>query len=458
MPDRQPLRPHTKRLVADDRRFLWHPFTQMTSWMEEEPPLVIEKGKGCWLVDSEGRRYLDGVSSLWCNVHGHRVKAIDRAVRKQLSRISHSTLLGLASPPSIALAKMLVEKAPKGLARVFFSDNGATAVEAAVKMAFQFHAQTGSPRRTLFAALAEAYHGDTVGSISIGGMDLFHGLFTPLRFEVVRIPSPYCYRCPEGLDPPGCALACAARARAVIERHAERLAAVVIEPLVQGAAGIIVHPEGYLGAVADACRRHGVLLIADEVATGFGRTGTLFACEQEGVVPDMLCLAKGLSGGYLPLGATMTTETVFNAFLGAPASRRAFAHGHTFTGNALACAAAIESLGLLVRRVMPTLKGTIDAFKGLLAGKIAPLSHVGDVRSRGLMGGIELVRDRRSREPYPPEERVGHRVTLEARRLGVIVRPLGDVIVLMPPLAITRKEMGMLVTATAAAICKVTGD
>ncbi len=442
--------------MREDRRYLWHPFTQMQAWVEDDPVVIIEKGRGFYLVDTDGNRYLDGVSSLWCSVHGHGVARIDRAVRKQLARIAHSTLLGLASPPSIRLAAMLVRQAPPGLSRLFYSDNGATAVEAAVKMALQYQVQSGRPGKKLFAGLVEAYHGDTLGSVSVGGMDSFHSMFSALQFDTVRIPSPYCYRCPEGLKPHACSMECADRAEAIIGENAGRLAAVVIEPLVQGAAGMIVHPSGFLKRIRRACDDAEVLLIADEVATGFGRTGTLFACSQEGVTPDLLCLAKGISGGYLPVAATLTTEKVFSAFLGSVESRRAFYHGHTYTGNALGCAAAVESLKLL-RRVLPDLADKVAHFARLLAERVEPLPHAGDVRHRGLMAGIELVRSRETKEPYPAADRTGHRVILEARRRGVMLRPLGDVIVLMPAPAMGKKDLSRLVTVTAESIRSVTG-
>ena len=314
----------------------------MAVWPSDDP-LIIERAEGNELVDDLGRRYLDGVSSLWCNVHGHRKREIDDAVRAQLDRVAHSTLLGLASVPSIELAEALVRIAPEGMTRVFYSDSGSTAVEVALKMAYQYWQQRGRPEKTRFAALTEAYHGDTVGSVSVGGMELFHGIFRGLLFGVERLPSPSPYHWTGGGDPLTGALRAAER---LLEEKASTLAAVVLEPLVQGAAGMWMHPPGYLRAMAELCRKHDVLLVCDEVATGFGRTGTMFAVEQEGVRPDFLCLAKGLSGGYLPLAATLTTDRVHEAFLGEFASVRTFFHGHTFTGNPLACAAALASLRL----------------------------------------------------------------------------------------------------------------
>ena len=449
--------PTTEELIALDRRHVWHPFTQMQGWMDDEEVLVINKAQGFWLEDTDGRRYLDGISSLWCNMHGHRVEAIDQAVREQLDRVAHSTLLGMANTPSIQLAARLAEITPGDLDRVFYSDAGATAVEAALKMAFQYHVQRGDTGRDSFAALGDAYHGDTVGSVSIGGIEVMHSVFDPLRFNVVRLPSPHCYRCPLGLDPGTCGLKCADEAEQLLEQHASRLAGLVIEPLVQGAAGIIIHPEGYLARMRKACTRLGILLVADEVAVGFGRTGTMFACEQEAVVPDLLCLAKGISGGYLPLAATVATEEVFSAFLGSYASRKTFFHGHTYTGNPLGCAAGLASLDLL-QGLMPELPGRVERLANLLAAQVKPLPHVGQIRQKGLMVGIELVEDVTSRRAYDPASRTGHQVIMAARSAGVIIRPLGDVVVLMPGPSMPDDELELLVKTTAAAVAQVTGS
>ena len=432
-----------ERLVAADHRHLWHPFTQMQDWLGEDP-VVIDSGDGVFLVDTLGRRYLDGVSSLWCNVHGHRVPEIDAAIVEQLGRIAHTTMLGLASTASIECAEELVRIAPAGLSRVFFSDAGATAAEIALKMAYQHFQLRGDPERREFVAIRGGYHGDTIGSVSVGGIDLFHRIFKPLLFPVRHAPQPYCYRCPLAKAWPDCRMACADEVEKVFEAHAGKVAALVIEPLVQGADGMIVQPPGYLRRMREICDRHGALLVCDEVATGFGRTGTMFAVEQEGVRPDILTVAKGLTGGYLPLAATLTTEEVFESFLGPFESRRTFFHGHTFTGNPLACAAATASMRLFRdRRILAGLPGKGET----LARALAPLAdhpHVGEVRRRGLMVGIELVRDRATREEYAFELRAGHQVTLEARRRGAILRPLGNVVVLMPPLAMTGAQLAEL--------------
>jgi adenosylmethionine-8-amino-7-oxononanoate aminotransferase len=401
-------------------------------------PVIIERAHGCILIDVDGREYLDGVSSLWCNLHGHRVPQLDDAIHLQLDAVAHSTLLGLANVPAIVLARRLVEAAPPGLTRVFYSDDGATAVEVALKMAFQYWRQCPRPRpeKTKFLGLHRAYHGDTLGDVSVGDLARFHHLFNPLLFPTVRAPSPYCYRCPLGLERATCQIACVDELARLVREHADTLAAVVIEPLVQAAAGMITAPAGYLRRVREVTRECDVLLIADEVAVGFGRTGTLFACSQEEVTPDFLCLAKGLTGGYLPLAATLTTDEVYHAFLGPAEARRTFYHGHTYTGNPLGAATALASLDLLKQPTgLAALPEKIQRLARHL-DRLRDLPHVGEIRQKGLMAGIELVRDRQAREPFDPQFRMGQRVCLAARAQGVWIRPLGDVVVVMPPLAI----------------------
>ncbi len=415
--------------VQLDHRHLWHPFTQQRDWVGEQP-LMIERAEGTELIDTDGRRYLDGVSSLWCNVHGHRHPLIDKAVAEQLERVAHSTMLGLSHPGAAELAARLVELAPPGLSRVFYSDSGSTAAEVALKMAFQYWQHRGGQhvRRRSFICLTDSYHGDTIGSVSVGGIDLFHSTFAPLLFEAHRAP-------PGDVD----------EIARLLRTHEEELVAVIVEPLVQGAAGMVMHPPGYLRAVRELCNRHGVLLICDEVATGFGRTGTMFACEQEGVSPDLLCLAKGLTGGYLPLAATLASERIYEAFLGAHDEHKTFFHGHTYTGNPLACAAALASLEVFEReRTLVRMQPKIRLLGELLA-EVEAMPEVSEVRQRGLMVGIDLGE-------HDPAMRVGHRVALEARKRGVIVRPLGDVVILMPPLAISKRDLARLVGVVAESI------
>ena len=422
----------TAELAELDKRVLWHPFTQQQGWAEEEP-LIVERAEGRTLYDTDGNAYIDGTAALWCNVHGHAHPAIDGAVREQLGRVAHTTMLGLTHPPAIELAAKLVEIAPPGLSRVFYSDNGSTAAEVALKMAFQYWRHRGDARRTGFVTLRNAYHGDTIGSVSVGGIDLFHACFGPLLFDAWQAE-------------PGDREHLAA----LLREHAGEVAAVIVEPLVQGAAGILTHPDGYLRAVRELCDEHDVLLICDEVATGFGRTGTMFACEQEDVAPDLMCVAKGLTGGYLPLAATLATENIYEAFLGDFAELKTFFHGHTYTGNPLACAAALATLEIFEReRTLEALQPKIALLAELLDEHVAPLASVREVRRRGVMVGIEL-------EDFPLDARMGHQVTRAARRRGAIVRPLGDVVVLMPPLSITAGELRTLVTITAQSITEAT--
>jgi adenosylmethionine-8-amino-7-oxononanoate transaminase len=426
----------------------------MQDWLRERHP-IVERGEGSTLVDTDGRRYLDGVSSLWVTIHGHRKAPIDRAVRAQLGRIAHTTFLGLTHPPAIELAKGLVKIAPRGLAKVFYSDNGATAVEVALKMAFQYWQQRGGRfrRKTRFIALEESYHGDTLGAVSVGGIGLFHRLYRPLLFPTWKIPSPY--RAPwdrtrrrdslEALE-------------SLLKRRHDQVAGLIMEPLVQAAAGMLPSPPGFLKTVRSLCSQHNVLLILDEVATGFGRTGTMFACEQEGVVPDLLCLAKGITGGYLPLAATLTTREIFDAFCGPYGGKKTFFHGHTYTASPLACAAALANLGCFQReRTLERIQPKITRLR-LELESLRSLTHVGDIRQVGFMVGIELMQDPARGEPYPYESKIGIRTILESRRRGLIIRPLGNVIVLMPPLSISGRDISKMIRIVRESIVAVTGE
>lgn len=417
-----------------DQRVLWHPFTQMAEWS----PLVIARGEGSFLIDETGRRYLDGVSSLWCNVHGHARPELDRALADQAAKLAHSTFLGLTHEPGIRLAAALVEVAPRGLTRVFYSDSGSTAVEIALKQSFQYWQLRGRETKRRFLRLGEAYHGDTLGAVGVGGIDLFHRVFGPLLVQSIAIPTP------AGTD----GSAALARLEAELSARAEEIAALVMEPVIQGAAGMLVHPKGFLARAAELCRRHEVHLVVDEVATGFGRTGTMFACEQEGVAPDFLCLAKGIAGGYLPLAATLATEEVYSAFLGKRSELKHFFHGHTFTANPLACAVGLASLDLLQRETLPNAKLRIPGVTAALA-RIATLPGVREVRQVGMMAGIEIAEQ--------PNRALGVEACDRARAHGVILRNLGDVVVWMPPLSLSASELGLLERATTAAIAETVG-
>jgi adenosylmethionine---8-amino-7-oxononanoate aminotransferase len=446
----------TDDLRASDFRNVWHPFTPHTVWFADDAP-IIESGDGCWLIDTDGKRYLDGVSSLWVNTHGHGHPRIVEAIQQQAATLQHSTFLGLSHPQAIRLAERLVELAPEGLSRVFFSENGAAAVEVALKIAYAAWKHRGEDR-PLFVSLDEAYHGDTIGAVSVGGMDLFHDTYRPLLFETARIPSPNCYRCPLGLKVETCGLACADQLDAVLAEHAGKVAAVITEPLVQGAAGIITAPDGHLARIAEITRRHGTLLIVDEIATGFGRTGRMFSSEIDGVRPDLMTIGKGVTGGTMPLSATLATEELFEAFLAPPEQGRTLFHGHSYSANPLAAAAANATLDLFeAERTLEDVAARIEQLTGLLKA-LADHPIVGDVRQRGLMVGIELVEDRVTKRPFAPELTVGARVCREARKHGVIIRPLGDVVVLMPPLVISQEELTLLVEATAASIESVAAE
>ncbi len=436
----------TQQLRDLDRQHIWHPFTHMKQWLADEP-LVITSAEGMYLIDSDGRRYLDGVSSLWCNVHGHRVPHINQAIAQQLQRVAHTTLLGLTSEPAILLADRLMRLVPRNLKKIFYSDAGATAIEIAFKLAAQYWYNVGKPAKCEFVGFTQAYHGDTLGAISVGRTETFHRAYFPLLFKTHFAPTPHVYRSQTPGDPAAVMGACVNELQKILSENAQRIAAICIEPIVQGAAGIIVHPCGFLREVRRLADAHDVLLICDEVAVGFGRTGLMFASEHEQVNPDLMCVAKGISGGYLPLAATFATQKIFDAFLGEAGEGRTFFHGHTYTGNPLACAGAIASLELFKENDLLT---DVRRKSSALATMLEPLMshvHVGDIRQAGLMVGIELVQDRQTRQPFDPRQRVGAAVCRRLRDRGIILRPLLDTVVLMPPLAMPLENMREIVDA-----------
>ena len=433
-----------EKLKQDACRYIWHPFTQMKDW-EKEVPVIIERAEGLYLYDVDGNKYLDGISSLWVNLHGHRKPALDHAIRRQLRKIAHSSLLGLTNVPAIRLAKKLIELSPRGLMKVFYSDNGSTAIEIALKMSFQYWQLKGKPRKTRYLSLVNAYHGDTIGSVSVGGIDVFHERYRPLLFPTYKVGAPYCYRCFLDKTYPQCQMACSDEVEKILEIHQEEIAAIVVEPLLQGAAGMIVWPPGYLSRIRKMCTRYGVLMIADEVLTGFGRTGRMFACQHEDVTPDLMAVAKGLSGGYLPLAATLTTQEIYDAFLGEYEEFKTFFHGHSYTGNQLACAAAFANLEVFEKEtVLKKLRKKITLLERELS-LLKKHPRVGDIRQIGLMAGIELVRDKQTKESYPLSERLGFRVAMEVKNRGMLIRPLGNVIVLMPPLSVDSRTLRRMV-------------
>jgi adenosylmethionine-8-amino-7-oxononanoate aminotransferase len=451
-----------RHLEESDKKYLWHPFTQMKDWLEEKP-VIISEGRDCFIKDIFGRWYLDAVSSMWVNIHGHRKKEIDEAIKEQIDRISHSTLLGSSNVPAIKLAEKLVQLVNSPLTKIFYSDNGSTSVEVALKMAFQYWRHIGySPRRkgvtgkNSFLSLKNAYHGDTLGAVSVGGIDIFHKTFRPLLFKTDNAPSPYCYRCELGKTCPECSLACLGEMENILKEHSAEIAAVIIEPLVQAAGGMIVSPRGYLKGVRALCTKYKVLMIADEVATGFGRTGKMFACEHEDVTPDIMCLSKGITGGYLPLAVTIATDGIYNAFLGEFKEMKTFFHGHSYTGNPLACVAALACLDIFEKEeTLKNLKPKIELIEGWLK-EISELLHVGDARNKGLMAGVELVKDKKTKEPYAWEEKMGWKAAYHARDNGVFLRPLGNVIVIMPPLSISMENLKQMLKVIKDAIIAVT--
>ncbi|MBI5846968.1 MAG: adenosylmethionine--8-amino-7-oxononanoate transaminase [Nitrospirae bacterium] len=457
------LQEDNRHLEDADRKYIWHPFTQMREW-EEATPVIITEGRGSFVKDSCGRWYLDGVSSLWVNIFGHRKKEIDDAIKAQVDRISHSTLLGLSNEPAIRLAEKLVtlmnvsfgqaEGPPP--AKVFYSDNGSTAVEVALKMAFQYWQHRGETQKRSFLSLNNAYHGDTLGAVSVGGVAIFHEAFGPLLFQTYKAPSPYCYRCELGREYPACNLACADALEEIMKNHHQEIAGLIIEPLVQAAGGMIVSPTGYLRRVHELCSTYDLLLIADEVATGFGRTGRMFASEHENVVPDIICLSKGITGGYMPLAATVATEEIYRAFLGEFKDLKTFFHGHSYTGNPLACAAAVACLDIFAKEdTLREMKPKIELLDDWLR-QMQAVPHVGNVRSRGLMAGLELVLDEKTKEPYDWQEKIGWKVAHHALDNGVFIRPLGNVIVVMPPLNISIENLGRLLTVLRDAVISAT--
>ena len=427
-------------LRAWDKAHVWHPFTPMTPYLEGSP-VLIARADGRRLQDVEGNWYWDGSSSIWLNVHGHRVEELDQAIRDQLDRVAHSTLLGQGNVPSTLLARRLVEVAPPGLSKAFFSDSGATAVEVALKIAIQWFANQDRPEKRKIMGFTGNYHGDTLGAMSVAPDPVFHWPFLDLLPEQPRAPFPYWYHDPNRpAGPQECMELSLGAVEQILQQRAGEMAAMIIEP-VEGAGGVRPAPIGFLKSLRELCDRYEVLLIVDEVATGFGKTGSLFACESEGVTPDLLCLGKGLTAGYLPVAATLATERVFEVFLGP--RRNTLFHGHSFTGNQLGCAVALANLDRMPA-VMRALPDKIDRLWARLP-QLAEFPLVGDVRGRGFMCGFELVADKHTRAPIASELLAGYRVTDAARRRGLLIRPIGNTVIFMPPLATTPDELDAMV-------------
>lgn len=426
-----------------DKEYVWHPFTQMKMYQQNKP-LIIERGQGSYLYDIEGKKYLDGYASLWVNVHGHNVPALNEALIDQVHQIAHSTLLGSANVPSILLAKKLAEITPGNLRKVFYSDTGSASVEIALKIAYQYWQNTNLEKyknKHTFISLDDAYHGDTIGSVSVSGMDLYHRIFKPLLFKRVSLPTPHTYRMTEFDHAEDVKNFCLQRLESLLQEKADEIAGIIIEPLVQGAAGIITHPSGFLKGVENLCRKYHVLLICDEVAVGFGRTGTMFACEQEEVVPDILCVGKGITGGYMPLAATITSQKIFDAFLGDKEEHKTFYHGHTYTGNQLSCSVALKNIQLMEETALIEKVQVNASFVNEQLQDLYKLDIVGDIRQRGLMIGIEIVQDRETKIIFPIQENKLDNIVLAARQKGLIIRQLDQVLTFMPVLAMSQNEL-----------------
>ncbi len=442
-----------EELLQKSKEYVWLPFTQMKDY--DQNPLIIAEGEGIYLKDTEGNKYYDGNSSVWLNVHGHNNKFLNEAINRQLEKISHSTLLGMANVPAVLLAEKLVQLAPSSLKRVFYSDSGATAVEIALKMAFQYWQNKGFSKKKKFITMNNGYHGDTIGAVSVGAVDLFHKLYKPLLFDSYKVPYPYTYR-HESSEAEVCKEECLFELEKILVSHHEEIAALICEPIMQGAGGMIRMPDGYLSEVASLCRKYDVLLITDEVATGFGRTGEWFACDHENVEPDIMTVAKGLTGGYLPVAATLTTEKIYEAFYDDYEKMKTFFHGHSYTGNQLGCTVALANIELfeqnkVIENVQTESKKIAPSLESL-----KELPHVGDVRGIGFMVGVELVKNKETKEPFPWEERMGYQVTLKMRELGMISRPMGDVLVFMPPLITQEKDLREMIHIMRKAIQLVT--
>ncbi|MGJ9384996.1 adenosylmethionine--8-amino-7-oxononanoate transaminase [Salipaludibacillus sp. CF4.18] len=443
----------THELIEISKKHLWLPFTQMKDY--DEDPLIIESGDGIKVKDIHGKEYFDGFSSVWLNVHGHRKKELDNAIKNQLEKIAHSTLLGMTNVPATKLAEKLIELSPEKLTRVFYSDSGAEAMEIALKMAFQYWKNIGRPEKQKFISMKNGYHGDTVGAVSIGSIDLFNKVYGALMFESFNAPIPNVYRS-ELDDPAQCRDECLQTLEQLLVKSHEEIAALSIESMVQGAGGITVMPEGFLAGVRELCTKYDVLMIVDEVATGFGRTGKMFACDHEGVQPDLMAAGKGITGGYLPIAVTFTTEEIYEAFYDDYQTLKTFFHGHSYTGNQLGCAVAIENIRLFEsEKITEQVAQKSEALHAILH-ELDTLPHVGDIRQLGFMCGIELVQSRETKKAYPSEKRVGYQVSLKMRELGMLTRPMGDVIVFMPPLVSTKEELEAMVAIMKEAINEVT--
>ena len=445
------------QLIQKDLKYVWHPDTQMKQYEGANyKPTLIERGDGIYVIDSDGNRYIDAVSSWWVNTLGHCVPRLNQVLLEQANKIEHVLLADFTHRPAIELAERLVNLAGKPFSKVFYSDDGSTAVEVAIKMAYQYWYQQGQPQKKYFVSMTDSYHGDTLGSVSVGGIDIYKKIFNPLVFETLKVPAPYCYRCPKGCTKSNCNIDCLKDVVKLFKEKHNEIAAIIVEPLVQGAAGMRVYPAEYLTRLRVLCDEYDILLIDDEVAMAFGRTGKYFAFEHAKIKPDIFCVAKGITAGYIPLAATITTDKIYNAFYDDFSKLKTFYHGHSFTGNPIACSVAVETLKIMKKaKIIDNLTFKIEVFRQSLQ-KFKQLKHVGDIRHIGMIGAVELVKDRKTKEPYKFTDRIGHRVFLQAMKTGAILRPIGNVIYFMPPLIISEDEIEKMTEIAYRAIKMVT--
>lgn len=444
-------------LVEKDLKYIWHPCSQMKDY-EELPPIIVDRARGIYLYDTEGNRYADVVSSWWCNLLGHCNERVNNAVKTQIDKLEHVIFANFSHKPAITLCEKLSNVVPKGLTKFFFTDNGSSAIEAAMKMSFQYHYQTGNPQKKKFMALSDAYHGETLGALAVGGESMYSEIYKPILMDIIRIDGPDCYRCKYGKCRESCSAECFEPVEKAFNDYGEEVCSFIIEPLVQGAAGMKIYPPVYLKKLRECCDNQNVHLIADEIAVGYGRTGKMFACDHAGISPDIMCLSKGLTGGYMPMALAITTDEIYSAFYDDYNKGKAFMHSHTYCGNPLACSAAIEVLNIMEdEKIIEKANKNSIYFNELIKQTLGDYKFVGDIRNIGLINAIELVKHRETKQSFDSKDRIGYQIYKEALKMGVVLRPLGDVIYFNPPLTITREDIDFVVDVCDKSIRKILG-
>jgi adenosylmethionine-8-amino-7-oxononanoate aminotransferase len=436
-----------KKWTEKDFKYIWHPYTQMKD-CQDLPPIFIKKAKGIKIYDENNKMYYDTISSWWCNIHGHNHQMITQAIKKQIKSLDHVLFAGFTHKPAILLAENLLDVAPENLKKVFFSDNGSTAVEAALKMSFQYWQNKGKKEKKLFVCLDHGYHGDTIGAMSVSGDSIFNEPFKPLLFSSIKADSPYCYRCPEKKLKKDCKIECFQSLESIVKKQNKKICGLILEPLLMAAGGMIIYPPDYLIKAAQLTKKYNIHLIVDEIATGFGRTGKMFACDYGNIYPDFLCLSKGITSGVLPLGATLTTNEIYNAFYDDYDKKKTFFHGHTFTANPISCSAAVASLKIFKKEnTLKKVQSIIPFFHNQME-KFRNMDFVGDVRYIGMVGAIELVKNKETKEPFDFTERIGYKLYKKGLQEGIILRPLGNIIYLFLPLSISQTDLEYILNKT----------